>query len=367
MQLYQENTNFDDGPKTWERRLINKILKETQQKNVNNITRTAAYLQIYHELPELHWSLLAHMVSRNGGWNMTDLRGELLPKIMDENRLRDLFLFLERANATIFRDAYPQLALYRESRKINRPLCHLLPCLGISRFMQPIWEMFNEDQCSPLLTVALIINEQNVIEEKLIKKPDIQKQVLNSFYFKAQSFLRMNQIFFPYDSKGRKKQIHNATPSLAGLIIENFSSLKERIDVGRTLYGLLFGHEVFRSGCLLFAQRQAHTGSRADYWPHLFTRKLPNNVQSSYKPRIKRGKLKKNTMPLCSPTLEQAWPQIKPLPSTQNVDWFRSIEQIQPYLTSVIPPKRFHMERHHCRELRLLEKAAEIGDKSTLL
>ncbi|WP_212982334.1 DUF2515 family protein, partial [Bacillus paramobilis] len=56
-----------------EQLIINKIKIQTEQLNKNNVTRTRAYYQFYIQYPEIHWALLGHMVSRNGGWNMTDL------------------------------------------------------------------------------------------------------------------------------------------------------------------------------------------------------------------------------------------------------------------------------------------------------
>ncbi|PGB24080.1 DUF2515 family protein, partial [Bacillus wiedmannii] len=56
-----------------EQLIINNIKIQTEQLNKNNVTRTRAYYQFYIQYPEIHWALLGHMVSRNGGWNMTDL------------------------------------------------------------------------------------------------------------------------------------------------------------------------------------------------------------------------------------------------------------------------------------------------------
>lgn len=108
--------------------IVEQIRVRTAEHNRNNITRTNSYFDFYLQHPEVHWSLLAHMVSRNGGWNMTDLKGELLSKLLDPNDISQLFHFLERTNAYIFQDAYPQLLLYSESMKQNRPLYYLPSC-----------------------------------------------------------------------------------------------------------------------------------------------------------------------------------------------------------------------------------------------
>lgn len=64
--------------------LIYNITEQTKQLNKNNVTRTRAYYQFYLQHPEIHWALLGHMVSRNGGWNMTDLKGDLYTRLLSE-------------------------------------------------------------------------------------------------------------------------------------------------------------------------------------------------------------------------------------------------------------------------------------------
>lgn len=73
--------------------IINNIKMQTEQLNKNNVTRTRAYYQFYVQYPEIHWALLGHMVSRNGGWNMTDLKGDLYTKILSEKEQITFFLF----------------------------------------------------------------------------------------------------------------------------------------------------------------------------------------------------------------------------------------------------------------------------------
>ena len=60
--------------------LVQQIQDQTKNLNKNNVTRTKAYLEFYNRHPEIHWAFLGHMVSRNGGWNMTDLKGGLLTR-----------------------------------------------------------------------------------------------------------------------------------------------------------------------------------------------------------------------------------------------------------------------------------------------
>ena len=49
-------------------------LDERARHNADNLTRTAFYLAYWRAHPEVTWALLAHLVSRNAGYQMTDLR-----------------------------------------------------------------------------------------------------------------------------------------------------------------------------------------------------------------------------------------------------------------------------------------------------
>ncbi|MBR8645388.1 DUF2515 family protein [[Brevibacterium] frigoritolerans] len=71
------------------------------------MTRTQAYLAFYNRNPEVHWAFLAHMVSRNGGYHMTDLKSSNMTHLLDRAERQKFFHFLERANSAIFADAFP--------------------------------------------------------------------------------------------------------------------------------------------------------------------------------------------------------------------------------------------------------------------
>jgi len=100
-----------------EQGIIHQIKEITHRLNKNNVTRTMAYLHFYSQYPEIHWSFLGHMVSRNAGWNMTDLKGDLLARLLSEKEHQQYFDFIERGNWIIFQDAFPQLLLYEQSLK----------------------------------------------------------------------------------------------------------------------------------------------------------------------------------------------------------------------------------------------------------
>jgi hypothetical protein len=336
--------------------LIERLQQAVKSHNRNNITRTAAYLQMFHELPELHWSFLAHMVSRNGGWCMTDLKGELLPYLLNEEQREFIFQFLERANALIFHDAYPQLLLYQESRRIGRSLFHLLPAFEVSAFMRPVWENFWEYRDSALLTVCLIINEQHYIEKRVVQHPVYQEHVLDTLFFTAQSVLQLNQVVFPYRTEGEEQL------RMAGLILENFSSLHERIEVGKNLYAILFGIPAISAGARQFASMKRHTGSRTDYWPHLFAsvRKLPPVPRGQLQERLNGGQLRPGAQPLYSPPLGSAWKD-RLMASPEPGDWFTDLSATG-FVTDMEAPQSFEMTHEYGLGLNKIELAVLAGD-----
>ncbi|GMA64685.1 DUF2515 family protein [Alicyclobacillus fastidiosus] len=181
-----------------DRAVVEEILETTGEHNRNNLTRTAAYLRFYRARPEVHWAFLAHMVSRNGGFSMTDVKGEWFSRIAATAQHTRFFEFLERANWLIFGDAYPQLLLYEKCESLGRDLTHLLPALGVSRFMRPIWKTFLQTKDSSLLTHALIINEQNFIQSRVIESPNYDDEVIFTLEFQTQAVLGLNQVLFPY-------------------------------------------------------------------------------------------------------------------------------------------------------------------------
>ncbi|WP_282940747.1 DUF2515 domain-containing protein [Paenibacillus sp. RC67] len=337
--------------------LLDRIRSTTTFHNRNNVTRTQAYLNMYRQHPELHWSLLAHMVSRNGGWNMTDLKGELLPHLLNTSQQEHLFAFLERANALIFQDAYPQLLLYEASLHAGKPLFHYLHHFNVSALMQPVWEQFWERRNSALLTMALIVNEQNYIEQRVVQHPIFRKTVLDTFFFGAQSLLQLNQVVLPYMDIGKLR--------MAGLILENFSRLEERIEVGKKLYAILFGIPVVTEGALQFASTIHHTGSRADYWPHLFApiRQGPPVPRGQLKEWLDGCSLRPGASPLYSPRLRDVW-RDRPLAAAEAGDWYQPSkrEESLAYLTSVEPPFSFEMTHEYCFGLNKIELAVLAGD-----
>ncbi|MFB5662444.1 DUF2515 family protein [Alteribacillus sp. HJP-4] len=334
---YAKNSK-EKKPTLQELKIIDRIRSITSMHNRNNITRTEAYRQMYFQHPELHWAFLAHMVSRNGGWCMTDIKGNLMSKLLTEEEEKSFYQFFERANALIFYDAYPQLLLYEECKKQNRNLFHLLPALHVSSFMRPFWECFLMQRSSELLTVALIINEQHYIENRIIKATAFQKHVLNTYKFKEQQLLQMSQVIFPYWMK------NNKNIRLAGSILEHFADITERIESGKQLYAILFGIQDVFEGAVRFASEIKHTGSRADYWEKLYSKKKLKEKRHYY-----------------SPELENVWKDY-PFILPEKFDWFANVSPAASasYFKAGRVPFRFDMTGESYFRLNKLELAVQM-------
>lgn len=345
----------------YDQAVVSRIRADTDKHNRNNVTRTHAYLRLYESHSELEWALLAHMVSRNGGWNMTDLKGEWLPSLLSENTRMLLFDFLETANSFIFGDAYPQLLLYQESVKEKRALFYLLPHFGVSRFMRAVWEVYWEERDRTLLAISLVINEQHYIHERVVQQPKFRDGVLDTLYFQAQSLLQLNQVIFPYVVTSKGNEPSGESCRLAGLILENFSSLHERIAFGQKLYSLLFGIPDVHRRVTRFALQRQHTGSRSDYWPDLYTpvRRAPPMPRGQLQPQLEEGRLKSGADPLYSPKLSTAWKD-RPLLCPEEGDWFAALS-VMDYIRSIKPPSSFEITQAYRFGLTKLELAALAG------
>ncbi|RKP56131.1 DUF2515 domain-containing protein [Cohnella endophytica] len=315
-----------------DRRLCSSIREATVAHNRNNVTRTAAYLNMYQSHPELQWAFLAHLVSRNGGWSMTDLKGQWLPGLIDESFASSLFNMLEASNSLIFGDAYPQLKLYAEGIRLNRDLSYLLPEFAVSSFMTPFWERFRLDQDPVPLAIALIVNEQHFIQSRVVEDADYKRDVFDSFVFRSQPLLQLNQIVFPL---WRDSRVADVIPMrLVGRVLENFEDLHERVEFGKSLYGILFGYPDVHKAIWAFASSIPHTGSRADYWPHRFSNDRTAKAGGTPgDPNVAAGQSRPSMW--LSPPLAEAWPD-QALRQPQTADWFARHDDAMKY---VKPPK----------------------------
>lgn len=291
--------------------IVREIMEQTQKHNQSNVTRTAAYLACYEAFPELHWALLAHFVSRNGGYNMTDLKSELLHHVLKHSDNKQVYLLLERCNALIFQDAYPQLLLYMKSRERGRSYFHLLSEFHVSSFMSPFWERFWLERNSELLTIGLIINEQNYIENRVIQNPYYQDHVMKTLSFRSHELAGLNQIIIPL----------GVDQNLVGLTLTHFTKLHERIEFGKTLYALLFGYTQVLAKAADYAKQNPHQGSRSEYWPRYFTSSSAKLIEKPFlTPVLSHKEELTAKYKLYSPALDKAWYDM-PYEKITREDW----------------------------------------------
>ena len=364
-EAWQSLGKKSDGPgyepKAAERTLLMEIRQRTERENRNNVTRTAAYLAFYRRHPEVHWSLLAHMVSRNGGWNMTDLQGELISRLLSGEQRRQTFQMLERANFLIFGDAYSQLLLYEAGLAAGEDLSRLLPALGVSVFMQPVWSRFYTSRDSAMLSMALIVNEQHYIEQRVVRHPWYREHVLEALYFKLQSPLQFNQVIFPYQTSGRGA-------IYVGLVLEDFTSLHERIEFGKRLYAILFTIPEVFYGVSGYACRHPHTGSRADYAAELFSPEAGTQAFRPFHERLHALRLRKGADRLYSPHLDQAWAN-QPVRPSEPGDWLIQADpqHLADYLKRLPLPRSFVITNEYGFALDKLELAVLAGEDTHTL
>jgi hypothetical protein len=342
-----------------DQQLIYEIKECTRQKNQNNVTRTMAYYEFYCRHPEIHWAFLGHMVSRNGGWNMTDLKGEFLSRLLSEKEQQDYFQFLERGNWLIFQDVYPQFLLYEESLKRQTKLFYLLPYFYVSVFMQTLWNHFWDYGDCYLLAIGLVINEQSYLEKRVIQNSFYQKTVLKTIEFKLQDILSLNQILFPCyqeDERGFERP-----PELIGQTLHHFISLHERILLGKRLYALLFNRSDVLKRISQWAAKHVHTGSRKDYWPHLFNDVKESVPGTSYKQQINNCQLKPGAKRLYSPPLLHSWNNVQH-EEAEAGDWFEDW-RIMYYLINLKEEVDGEILHDYCKTLEKIEFAIMAQEK----
>lgn len=240
-----------------ETKTVQSIMEQRRQANADNISRTLFYQNFYLAHPDIEWSFLASMVSRNAGWNMCDLSSLAFVELLGEHVRKELFLTYERANWLIFQDACPQLLLYHYSTLTGRSLFHLLDIFSVSAFMKREWELFWAGQDRGRLLRALIINEQNLIQQPVLNHPLYKRSVFRTIMFRMQELFHYSCVLFP-----------TRNGSLYGTSITDFRDTEARIELGKRLSSILFHpdlHPLFED----FARKTEPTGSRYDYERYL--------------------------------------------------------------------------------------------------
>lgn len=311
-----------------------RILRERRSQNRNNLTRSDYYLAFWRDHPEIPWALMANLVSRNAGYQMSDLERyyQLAPVLVLTVRIDPrlalsapalqalcvtTFAYLETGNFLILRDVLPVLETYRFARQFPEHRSELLGMLRerafdadpfvvdeLERFIdqasQASWFANWRDDPAQLaairrFTFALVSNEQNQIEDRLVN-PGIGSRYFGPFGYGINAVIRgmaalgLTRLVFPLGAAG------GAELQLLIYEVSDFVNLGGRIDTGRDLFVHLFerGAERYQRAVAWARRRPTHTASRSDYNPTNFT---PNKSAL-----VRRGRI------YFSPWLVPAWP-----------------------------------------------------------
>ena len=186
--------------------------------------------------------------------------------------------------------------------------------------MEVIWNQFWKDRDAYLLAIALIINEQSYLENRIVQNPLYQKKIFQTFEFVLQDVLSFNQILFPFTDLAHPTE----KASLTGLTLHHFGSLHERIMLGKDLYRLLFQEADLLEKVFQWAVKHPHTGSRKDYWPEVFNDVHEGVPGFAFARRLKSCQLRKGALRLYSPRLAYAWENVIH-PSAESGDWYRRL------------------------------------------
>jgi hypothetical protein len=229
------------------------LLAELDARNADNVTRTESYLELYaftrDHPPELPWLLMAHLVSRNGGYLMSDVARQLARDdgIFTSSALEQLFVFLERANFLIFWDAWNHVTTFLLGR------VDALAPPRTSRFMIDAWRRFEagspQGAASRHLVRDLVTNEQNLIERRVVHNARFEAaRAIVSF---AEATSRDAPLALPLTS--------------VEIRVGEFARLERRVATGWRIYDEVLADPGQRADILAWARAHPHDGSRAVY------------------------------------------------------------------------------------------------------
>jgi hypothetical protein len=227
-------------------------LDELAERNTDNVARTDSYLELYawtaasgHELP---WLLMAHLVSRNAGYLMSDLARSLDGKAGADPALsgamESLMTLLERANFLIFHDAWHHVLhhLLGRADELSSP--------RTPRFMIDAWRRHRQSADERRLVLDLVHNEQHLIERRAVHHAHLAPG------------LRLLQWI---EMSGREKPLHFPIEGLPVITVGGFAQVDRRIAAGARIFDEVIADRGRRAALLSWAQAHPHTGSRAVY------------------------------------------------------------------------------------------------------
>ncbi|MDB4959748.1 MAG: hypothetical protein JWO36_7317 [Myxococcales bacterium] len=227
---------------------LRKLRSELLDRNRDNVSRTASYLELYawtrDHGPELPWLFMAHLVSRNAGYLMSDLArriaGTADPTVAAA--MRTLFVLLERGNFLIFYDAWHHVLSYLAGDPLRAP--------RVPVFMCEAWARFDRGRDERQLVLDLVHNEQNLIERRAVHHPEL-----------APGMLLLDLI----EASGREKPLVFPPPDASEIRVSGFKQLARRIAAGQRIFDEVVADTTRRQAMFEWALAHPHTGSRAIY------------------------------------------------------------------------------------------------------
>jgi hypothetical protein len=223
--------------------MLERWLDELRERNRDNVSRTASYLELYAYTvahpPDLPWLLMAHLVSRNAGYWMSDLAARSERKPEQAEGLSNLFRLLERANFLIFHDAWYHVLshlLGRDPEEDRTP-----------RFIREAWQRYRTQGRERELVLDLVINEQNYIEHRVVHAPRFE--------------IGLAMIGF-IEASGREKPI-SFPLTTSDIRVGGFAELDKRILTGQRIFDEVLADRDHRRLLFEWASERPHTGDRS--------------------------------------------------------------------------------------------------------
>ena len=120
----------------------------------------------------------------------------------------------------------------------------------------------------------------------------------------------------------------------------------------KRLYSLLFRDTHVLSQIISWAQHHPHTGSRKDYWPHLFSSVNESFSREFYKRRIKKCQLRNGAYRDIRSALIYAWRDMKH-EEVDSEDWFTDWQVVN-YLVDKEENINGQITEDYCKTLEKL-------------
>ena len=238
---------------------------QLDERNVDNVARTQSYLELYawtrEHPPDLPWILMAHLVSRNAGYLMTDLARSLerTKEPTMHAAMTTLFVMLERANYLIFWDAWHHVCahLAGQSADLETPRTPEFMCGAYRRYERAIAGRVGEQvppEVERQLVMDLVHNEQHLIEHRAVHHPELAPGL--HLLQLIELFGRDGPIILPWALRRREP------PKIR---VGKFARVERRIATGARIFDEALADRRSRDAMFRWAAAHPHTGSREAY------------------------------------------------------------------------------------------------------